>query len=452
MAVPNSCSTVSGFQGPRPPRGGLPRQAARLYITRVPRPPQGPVSRSIIPPYFIIKAIISKLELSALASTYTKDMKPSALKTIASFCRNEAVLCIAFVCALISSFFVPAGHDFASSVDLRVIVLLFCLMGATAGLQNAGVLSRSAHCLLSKVSGLRQLGFLLVALPFFASMIVTNDVALLAFVPFAILTLSITDKKRHLPRIVVLQAVAANIGGMITPVGNPQNLFIYTAFQTPFLQFFLTLLPFALATFFALAVVCLTFPRESIHVSVSFGSEPIRRSKALIHSVLFVLCLAAAVRILPYSALLPVTLLALLLFDRGIYRKIDYGLLATFFCFFVFSGNMSSIPFVQATLGSAMNAAPFAVALAASQVISNVPAAVLLSQFTSNWPALLLGVDLGGLGTPIASLASLIAMRLYLHTPEARLSTFLKEFAVANVAFLALLCALYLAFKAFYPM
>ena len=452
MAVPNSCSTVSGFQGPRPPRGGLPRQAARLYITRVPRPPQDSVSRSIIPPYFVIKAILSKLELSALASTYTKDMKPSALKTIASFCRNEAVLCIAFVCALISSFFVPAGHDFASSVDLRVIVLLFCLMGATAGLQNAGVLSRSAHCLLSKVSGLRQLGFLLVALPFFASMIVTNDVALLAFVPFAILTLSITDKKRHLPRIVVLQAVAANIGGMVTPVGNPQNLFIYTAFQTPFLQFFLTLLPFALATFFALAVVCLTFPRESIHVSVSFGSEPIRRSKALIHSVLFLLCLAAAVRILPYSALLPVTLLALFLFDRGIYRKIDYGLLATFFCFFVFSGNMSSIPFVQATLGSAMNAAPFSVALAASQVISNVPAAVLLSQFTSNWPALLLGVDLGGLGTPIASLASLIAMRLYLHTLEARLSTFLKEFAVANVAFLALLCALYLAFKAFYPM
>lgn len=379
-------------------------------------------------------------------------MKSHTLRTIASFCRNEAVLCIAFICALVSSFFVPAGHNFASSVDLRVIVLLFCLMGATAGLQNAGVLSRSAHCLLSRVSGFRQLSFLLVALPFFAAMVVTNDVALLAFVPFAILTLSITDKKRHLPRIVVLQAVAANIGGMVTPVGNPQNLFIYTTFQTPFLQFFFTLLPFALATLFVLAAVCLTFPRENIRVSVSFGSEPIQRSKALLHSALFLLCLAAAVRILPYSVLFPITLLALLLFDRDIYRKIDYGLLATFLCFFVFSGNMSSIPFVQATLGSAMNAAPFAVALATSQIISNVPAAVLLSEFTSNWPALLLGVDLGGLGTPIASLASLIAMRLYLHTPEARLSTFLKEFAVANAAFLALLCALYLAFKAFCPM
>ena len=396
--------------------------------------------------------MLSKVKASALPSTYTKDMKSHTLRTIASFCRNEAVLCIAFVCAFVSSFFVPAGHNFASSVDLRVIILLFCLMGATAGLQNAGVLSRSAYCLLSKVSGFRQLSFLLVALPFFAAMIVTNDVALLAFAPFAILTLSITDKKRHLPRIVVLQAVAANIGGMVTPVGNPQNLFIYTAFQTPFLQFFFTLLPFALATLFVLAAVCLTFPRENVHVSVSFGSEPIQRSKALLHSALFLLCLAAAVRILPYSVLFPITLLALLLFDRGIYRKIDYGLLATFLCFFVFSGNMSSIPFVQTTLGSAMNAAPFAVALAASQVISNVPAAVLLSEFTSNWPALLLGVDLGGLGTPIASLASLIAMRLYLHTPEARLSTFLKEFAVANAAFLALLCALYLAFKAFCPM
>ena len=191
-------------------------------------------------------------------------MKSHTLRTIASFCRNEAVPCIAFVCAFVSSFFVPAGHNFASSVDLRVIILLFCLMGATAGLQNAGVLSRSAYCLLSKVSGFRQLSFLLVALPFFAAMIVTNDVALLAFVPFTILTLSITDKKRHLPRIVVLQAVAANIGGMVTPVGNPQNLFIYTAFQTPFLQFFFTLLPFALATLFVLAAVCLAFPRESI--------------------------------------------------------------------------------------------------------------------------------------------------------------------------------------------
>lgn len=379
-------------------------------------------------------------------------MKSQAFRTIASFCRNEAVLCIAFACAVVSSFFVPSGHDLGSSIDLRVIVLLFCLMGATAGLQNAGVLSRSAHCLLAKVSGLRQLSFLLVALPFFASMIVTNDVALLAFVPFAILALSIADKKRHLPRIVVLQTIGANIGGMVTPVGNPQNLFIYTAFQTPFLQFFFILLPFALATFFVLAVVCLTFPKESVHVSVSFGSEPIRRNKALLHSALFLLCLASAVRILPYSALLPITLLSLLLLDRTIYRKIDYGLLATFLCFFVFSGNMSSIPFVQATLGSAMDAAPFVVALAASQVISNVPAAVLLSEFTSNWPALLLGVDLGGLGTPIASLASLIAMRLYLHTPEARLSTFLKEFVVANAAFLALLCTLYLGFKAFYPM
>lgn len=360
------------------------------------------------------------------------------------------MLCIAFICALASSFFVAEGHNFASSIDLRVIVLLFCLMGATAGLQSAGVLSRSANLLLSKVSGFRQICLLLVALPFFASMVVTNDVALLAFVPFAILVLSVADKQRYLPRIIVFQAIAANIGGMVTPVGNPQNLFIYTTFHTPFLAFFLTLLPFALVTFFVLAALCFTFPQENVRVSVSFGREPINRKKAALHCALFLLCLASAVRILPCSILLLVTLLALSAFDRTIYRKIDYGLLATFFCFFVFSGNMSSIPAVQTTLGSLTETAPFAVALVTSQFISNVPAAVLLAEFTSNWPALLLGVDLGGLGTPIASLASLIALKLYLHTPQASLSNFLKEFAAANVSFLALLCSLYIVLNAFF--
>ena len=269
-------------------------------------------------------------------------------------------------------------------------------MGATAGLQNAGVLSRSAYCLLSKVSGFRQLSFLLVALPFFAAMIVTNDVALLAFVPFTILTLSITDKKRHLRESSSFGRRRQYRRHGRHPLATPK-IFLYTRRSKRPSCSFSSPCSFALATLFVLARSLPDFPQRKRPCvrffwkranSAKQGAAPFRPFSSL------------PCRSCPNPSLFgsfPITLLALLLFDRGIYRKIDYGLLATFLCFFVFSGNMSSIPFVQTTLGSAVNAAPFAVALAASQVISNVPAAVLLSEFTSNWPALLLGVDLGGL-------------------------------------------------------
>lgn len=171
--------------------------------------------------------------------------------------------CIAFLCAAASCLFVPAGHDFFAAIDLRVLALLFCLMATIDGLRSAGLFSRCAHLLIEKTNGLRMLSFVLVALPFFASMLVTNDVALLAFVPLAIVSLSAAKATRYLPRVIVLQAIAANIGGMVTPMGNPQNLFLYTAFGIPLHDFFKTLLPFAAATLLALGLACFGLKGET---------------------------------------------------------------------------------------------------------------------------------------------------------------------------------------------
>lgn len=369
----------------------------------------------------------------------------SLIYKIGAFVRAEAVLCIALFCALVSGLFVDEGHDFLATIDVRVLALLFCLMAAVGGLRQSGLLARCAHMLARHATDMRSLCLALVSLPFFASMLVTNDVALLAFVPFAIAALIVANATRHLARVIVLQAVAANIGGMVTPMGNPQNLFLYTTFDIPTAEFFFALAPFAIATLIALAVTCLGFKGARPSDCTSLGSAPVCRRQAAGYAALFCLCLAAVMRVIPYQAAFLITLAALSAFDRTAFKNIDYGLLGTFICFFVFSGNIASIPSVSAFLESLMQGAPFLTSAGASQIVSNVPAAVLLAGFTDDWRALLLGVDLGGLGTPVASLASLIACKLYLHTPNASLATFMKEFAAANAIGLAGLTALYCA-------
>lgn len=364
---------------------------------------------------------------------------------IGAFVRSEAVLCIALLCALASIPFVEEGHDFFSTIDTRVLALLFCLMAAVGGLQQSGVLAHCAHALVSRANTMRSLCLTLVTLPFFASMLVTNDVALLAFVPFAIAALTMADSTRHLPRVIVLQAIAANIGGMVTPMGNPQNLFLYTSLDIDTAAFFFALIPFACATLVALAAVCMCFKGPLPPTRTSLGSATMQKKQALGYALLFCLCLAAVLRALPYQAVFVISFATLLLFDRTALRRIDYGLLATFICFFMFSGNIAAIPALNSLLESLMENAPFLTSVGTSQIISNVPAAVLLAGFTDNWQPLLLGVDLGGLGTPVASLASLIALKLYMHTPNARTAAFMREFAVANTVGLVGLILLYCA-------
>ena len=293
-------------------------------------------------------------------------------------------------------------------------------MAVVAGFQSCGAFRWLAGHLLSRGTGPRALAVILVLLPFFCSMAVTNDVALITFAPFALLLLDQMDCRAAAVPLLVLQTIAANLGSMATPVGNPQNLYLYGACLTA------TALP--------------VLPRDLQIPPVH--PQPLRQpGKLALYGALFLLCLLTVFRILPYGLLTVLVLGTLAAVEPALLRKLDVSLLCTFICFFVVSGNLGRLPAVHGFLQSLLERSTLLTGVLTSQIISNVPAAVLLSGFTDNWRELLLGVDIGGLGTPVASLASLITLKLYLRSPGARPARYLAVFTAWNAALLAVLLA-----------
>ncbi len=362
--------------------------------------------------------------------------------SLRAFVHGEPVLSASLVCAVISMFFAPPSAAYLGYIDTRVLILLFCLMAVVSGMQKYGVFDLLAQKLLAGRHALRTIVLFLTLLPFFTSLAITNDVALITFVPFAILVLGLVGQRALLIPVIVLQTVAANLGSMVTPVGNPQNLFLYASYELSVGQFFGVVLPFALVSLVGVATLALC--RKSCILQISFA-EPKQITdgkRVTFFGVLFILCLLTVFHVLPDLALLGLVCLSLLLIDRDIFHRIDYGLLLTFVCFFLFAGNIGSLGGVRTSLQNIVGSSPLLASLAASQIISNVPAAVLLRSFTENWQALLLGVNIGGLGTPIASLASLISFRFYAHTPEAKPGRYLAWFTLINVVGLVILVAL----------
>lgn len=352
--------------------------------------------------------------------------------------KKEPVLTAAAVCALISMLFVPPSAAYLDYIDFRVLALLFSLMAVVAGLQRHGLFQWLASKLLTGRMHRRKLFALLILLPFFTSMLVTNDVALITFVPFAVLILNLTGETQYLIFLIVMQTVAANLGSMATPVGNPQNLYLYSAFDLSAGEFFKTVLPYAGLALPLLAASVFFCRQGELTVALPKQTGIDRIQPVIVYAALFGICLLSVFRVLHYGVLLLIVCAVLFLEDRSLFRSIDYGLLLTFVCFFIFAGNLGAMESVHAFLQKMLASQPLLTSALASQVISNVPAAVLLSGFTDDWRSLLLGTDLGGLGTPIASLASLISFRLYMKTEGADSGRYLAFFMIVNAAGLAL--------------
>jgi Na+/H+ antiporter NhaD/arsenite permease-like protein len=259
---------------------------------------------------------------------------------------------------------------------------------------------------------------------------ITNDVALITFVPFAILILTMADKMDYLIRIVVLQTIAANLGSMLTPVGNPQNLYLYSYYNVPIGEFFSITFPFVAFSALLLCICICFIPKE--HISFTLQNDKKtnqnRPYRIFLYGVLFLVCLACVLRFIDYRITVLLVFFSILLLDRKVLKRVDYFLLLTFVFFFLFVGNIGSIPTVRETLASLLKSRELFVSVLASQLISNVPAAVLLSAFTGEHKALILGSDLGGLGTLVASLASLISYKFYCRTAIAEKGRYLKIF------------------------
>ena len=361
------------------------------------------------------------------------------LKCVKTFIKKETVLFISLICAVITMFFVPPDTDYIGYIDLHVLSLLLCLMAVVAGFQECGIFRCLTYEILRRTKSGMLLGLILVMLPFFSSMLVTNDVALLVFVPFTIGLLSQMQCGKSVVPILVLQTVAANLGSMATPVGNPQNLFLYSEYNLSAGEFFSVMLPLTAVSLILLACASLpVLPKKLPQITLS--PEKIKEPKKLIvYAVLFIVCLLTVFRVLHFAVMLAIVVLVIALIDRKTLRKPDFALLLTFVCFFIVSGNLGRIHAVNSFLHALLNKNALLTATGASQIISNVPAAVLLSGFTEDWKALLEGVNIGGLGTPVASLASLITLKLYLRSQNAKAGKFILVFLFANVIGLAVL-------------
>ena len=381
------------------------------------------------------------------------------------FVRRDPVLVIACALALGSCAAVPPDAGYADYVDLRTLGMLFSLMTVTTGLSRAGAFSALCSRLLAVARVPRRLSLVLVLLSFFSSMLITNDVALVTFVPLALLALGTMGSPRLTCLTVALMTVAANLGSMFTPVGNPQNLYLYSASRMGMGEFLALTAPYALTALALLVAAVAVFGRDrrpsaparreapgrgvaraAGEASCPDGAAPRLSVRALIPWIaLFACALASVAHALPYQATVVIAVLVCLAFDRGALAHVDYGLLATFVAFFVFVGNVGRIGAVHELIAQLTMGHEFAVAVLSSQVLSNVPAAILLSGFTSAWPALIVGTNVGGLGTLIASMASLISYKqLALCLPREK-GRYIALFTLWNAVFLVVLVGLALA-------
>lgn len=362
------------------------------------------------------------------------------MKRLAAYFKKEAVFSAALLAAVATAFFVPPSAAYFSYLDYKVLTLLFCLMLVVAGLSKAGMFQSVSQFLLQKAHSTKALSFLLVFLCFFSSMLVTNDVALLAFVPLT-LSLERVLGKQRLVYLVVLQAIAANLGSMLTPVGNPQNLYLYSYYSISPGDFFAITVPLTAAGFFLLVFLLLFGKNSRIEAHTPQAGHPKNKKYLCLYAVLFLLCISGVFSLIPYYLVTIIVCAMVFFLDRGLFRSIDYSLLLTFVCFFIFVGNINQLDVVKTAASQVVTAREYGCAIALSQVISNVPSAIMLSPFTENYRALVAGTNIGGLGTPVASLASLIALRLYLKSEGAKAGRFLLVFLCLNAVCLILLGA-----------
>ena len=362
---------------------------------------------------------------------------------ILNLIKKDIVLTAAIILAAFSMFLVPPDAEYLQYIDFSTLALLFSLMGVMTGFRRIGLFRRAGGRLFKYVRSSRQMEGFLILICFFSGMLITNDVALITFVPFAIELLMIAKMESRIIFVVVMQTVAANLGSMLLPVGNPQNIYIYTKAGCSISQFILTVLPYAALSLVLILAVVLLRKNEKIELNFLDDSEiSMKKREPIVYFVLFLICLAAVLKAIPAWLPLVLVLVCLVTTDRAALRQIDYTLLITFVGFFIFVGNIGRIPFLNQALFSVFSGREVLISAGLSQIISNVPTALMLYNFTDNWDKLLIGVNIGGLGTLIASMASLISYKLIAAQQSVSKAKYIICFSCVNIVFLIVLAAL----------
>lgn len=365
---------------------------------------------------------------------------------LVNFIKTETVVFIAMILALISCFVITPDKEYISYIDFRSLSILLSLMLVMSGLRTLGVFEKIGIFLLEKTSTIKSLAYVLVFLCFIFSMFITNDVALITFVPFTIELLVMAGLEQYMIRIIVLQTIAANLGSMLTPIGNPQNLYLYSLTSLTLTDFIKLMLPYTLVSALLLAIFTyVTTGTEATEVRMrkQIPFEAKEKRMITLYCILFIISLTAVARILPFYIVLAVVFLSVLIFDRTNIKKPDYNLLLTFVFLFVFIGNLGRIESIHLWLSKVVTGKETITAILASQITSNVPAAILLSGFTNDVRSLIVGTNLGGLGTLIASMASLISYKFFGKVQSEKRLSYIGIFTLYNLLFLAVLLIVY---------
>jgi len=356
----------------------------------------------------------------------------------AGFVKKNTVMVVALAAALITCFFVPPDALYAGYFDVKTLTCLFCVLAVVCALKNIQFFYILARKLVQMFRNARLCILALVYITFIGSMLIANDMALLTFLPLGLFVLTTTGKGKYMAFTFIMQNIAANLGGMLTPFGNPQNLYLYTRFQIPNAEFLQIMAPPFVIAVALITLCCLIFVKPE---SLQLKDEPVRLpvGKTVVYLLLFALSIVIVFRGIPYWVGLLVIPTVLLFVDRKALKMVDYPLLLTFVFFFIFSGNLARIQVIKDFFSRLLEMNTLLVSVASCQVISNVPTAILLSQFTQNYRHLLLGVNIGGVGTLIASLASLITFREYTNQNKGKTAYYVLLFSAFNFAFLLVL-------------
>ena len=357
---------------------------------------------------------------------------------VTDFIKKNAVMCIAFVAALLTSFIIPIDSEYKNYFDFKTLTCLFCVLAVVCALKNIRFFYMLARKVVRLFKNARMSVLALVYITFIGSMLIANDMALLTFLPLGYLVLTTTGKQKYMAFTFIMQNIAANLGGMLTPFGNPQNLYLYSKFEIPNLEFMAIMAPPFILSVILITLCCMIFvkPEPLYLADEKINLDP---KKTALYLVLFALSIAIVFRGIPYWIGLIVIPFTLVFVDRKALKMVDYGLLFTFVFFFIFSGNMARIGIVRELFSTLLEKSTLLFSVMSCEIISNVPSAILLSQFTGNYADLLVGVNIGGVGTLISSLASLITFREYVKNNPGKTAYYIGMFSVFNFGFLIIL-------------
>ncbi|MBQ6851409.1 MAG: citrate transporter [Oscillospiraceae bacterium] len=357
---------------------------------------------------------------------------------VTGFVKKNVVMVVAMAAALITCLIIPPDHAYLDYFDVKTLTCLFCVLAVVCALKNIHFFYLLAKKIVRIFKNARMSILALVYITFIGSMLIANDMALLTFLPLGLYVLTSTGKHRYMAFTFIMQNIAANLGGMLTPFGNPQNLYLYTKFEIPNGEFIQIMLPPFVLAVLLITLCCIIFVKPE---PLTLKDEPfsLPAGKTTVYLLLFALAIAIVFRGISYWLGLIIIPGVLLFMDREALKMVDYPLLLTFVFFFIFSGNMARIDAVRELFSMLLEKNTLLFSVLSCQVISNVPSAILLSQFTGNYKDLLLGVNIGGVGTLIASLASLITFREYTKQNKGKTYYYVLLFTGFNFLFLFVL-------------